>query len=99
MVCPTPTRASAAPPFVPQVEDTPELATLFSTPPWDRLVLATFDNGTKRDYFAQMDRQSAHIADTLPRARAIGLTHLLHIDDDELLYCSQGVHTWGRIRS
>ena len=76
--------------FFIKVEDTPELASLFATPPWDRLVVATFDDGTQRDYFAQMDRQSAHIAASLPQARTMGLTHVLHIDDDELLYCSLG---------
>jgi len=76
--------------FFIKAEDTPELAPLFASPPWNRLVVPTFDDGTQRDYFAQMDRQSAHIAATVPRARAAGLTHLLHIDDDELLYCSHG---------
>ena len=37
-----------------------------------------------------MDRQSGHIASVIPRARAAGLTHLLHIDDDELVYCPSG---------
>ena len=76
--------------FFIKVEDTPELAALFATPPWDQLVVPTFDDGTQRDYFAQMDRQTAHIANTLPLARNLGLTHLLHIDDDELIYCSHG---------
>jgi len=77
--------------FYIKVEDTPELAALFAQPPWDELVAPFFDNHTQRDYFAQMDRQSAHISAVLPLARADGLTHLLHIDDDELLYCSMGV--------
>jgi len=83
------TRVGIAKFFI-KVEDTPELASLFATPPWDSLVVATFDDGTQRDYFAQMDRQSAHIAATLPLARSLGLTHLLHIDDDELVYASLG---------
>ena len=66
--------------FFIKVEDTPELKTLFAMPPWDRLVIATFSDGTHRDYFKQMDRQTAHVAASLPLARAIGLTHLLHID-------------------
>jgi len=77
--------------FYIKVEDTPELAALFASAPWDRLVVATFDDCTQRDYFAQMDRQSEHLASTLPRARADGLTHLLHVDDDELLCCPRGV--------
>jgi len=78
--------------FYIKVEDTPELAVLFATPPWDTLVVPVFDDHTQRDYFAQMDRQASHIAAMLPRARADGLTHLLHIDDDELLYCAHGTH-------
>ena len=38
-----------------------------------------------------MDRQSAHIAAVIPRARAAGYTHILHVDDDELIYCANGV--------
>ena len=82
--------------FYIKVEDTPELKALLDTPPWDRVVHATFDDGTQRDYFAQMDRQSSHISASLPLARAAGLTHLLHIDDDELLYCASG---WQRLRA
>ena len=75
-----------------QVEDTPELETFFAESPWASRVDATFTSGTHRDYFAQMDRQSAHMLATVPKARAEGLTHLLHVDDDELVYCSAGVH-------
>mmetsp|Transcript_36056 Transcript_36056/g.81805 ORF Transcript_36056/g.81805 Transcript_36056/m.81805 type:complete len:326 (-) Transcript_36056:405-1382(-) len=76
--------------FFLRVEDTPELAALFAHDPWSTLVDAVFDNGTHRDYFAQMDRQSAHIAEVTVRAQREGLTHLLHVDDDELVYCSAG---------
>ena len=71
-------------------QDTPELEALLSSSPWDRLVEAEFGSGT-RDYFAQMSRQDAHIERVLPRAREAGLEYLLHIDDDELLYCAAGV--------
>ena len=77
--------------FYIQVEDTPQLASLLCAPPWDSLVVPRFVNGTSRDYFGQMQRQAAHITAVLPRARADGVTHLLHIDDDELLYCPSGV--------
>ena len=77
--------------FYIQVEDTPQLTSLLCAPPWDRLVVPCFVNGTSRDYFGQMQRQAAHITAVLPRARADGVTHLLHIDDDELLYCPSGV--------
>uniref|UniRef100_A0A6U5JKF9 Uncharacterized protein n=1 Tax=Calcidiscus leptoporus TaxID=127549 RepID=A0A6U5JKF9_9EUKA len=82
--------------FYIRVEDTPELTKLFSTPPWDVLVEPTFSSHTKRDYFEQMDRQSAHIAAVIPIAKKMGLTHLLHIDDDELVYCSNGVEALRR---
>ena len=38
-----------------------------------------------------MDRQDSHIRSVLPHARAHGLDFLLHIDDDELLYCPGGL--------
>ena len=38
-----------------------------------------------------MDRQSAWLQEVIPRARAAGVTHLLHVDDDELVYCAMGV--------
>ena len=34
--------------------------------------------------------QEAHVNDVIPEARRHGVTHLLHIDDDELLYFPQG---------
>ena len=37
-----------------------------------------------------MTRQAKHVEDVVPRARAAGLSHLLHCDDDELVYCQQG---------
>lgn len=50
-----------------QVEDTPELEPLFAQEPWCNLVDTSFDEGTQRDYFAQMDRQSTHMANTIPK--------------------------------
>mmetsp|Transcript_7113 Transcript_7113/g.29594 ORF Transcript_7113/g.29594 Transcript_7113/m.29594 type:complete len:272 (-) Transcript_7113:744-1559(-) len=38
-----------------------------------------------------MDRQALHVASTIPRARAAGVDWLLHIDDDELLFCPGGL--------
>ena len=51
--------------FFIHVEDTPQLATLFATPPWDRLVVASYAEQTQRDYFAQMDRQSSAVAKSI----------------------------------
>ena len=57
---------------------------------WSGVVECTFANGTQRDYSEQVHRQSEHLASAIPRAIAAGITHLLHIDDDELLYCAGG---------
>ena len=78
--------------FYIRVEDTPELSTLLATPPWDECVEAIYSHG-QRDYFQQMDRQDAHISSILQDARANGIEYLLHIDDDELLYCPSGLNT------
>ena len=39
---------------------------------------------TRTHYFEKVSRQNAAVSAAIPRARAAGLTHLLHIDDDEL---------------
>lgn len=86
--------------FYVQCEDTPELANLLCYPPWNECVDATFVGGTRRDYFVQMDRQATHVASAVPRARADGVDWLLHIDDDELLYCPQGPEVmWSALSS
>mmetsp|Transcript_21426 Transcript_21426/g.67265 ORF Transcript_21426/g.67265 Transcript_21426/m.67265 type:complete len:366 (-) Transcript_21426:39-1136(-) len=86
--------------FFVQCEDSPELAQLVCFPPWNECVEATFVAKTQRDYFVQMDRQATHIASVVPRARAAGIEWLLHIDDDELLYCPRGPGTlWAALRT
>lgn len=86
--------------FFVQCEDTPELARLLCYPPWSEHVETTFVAKTRRDYFVQMDRQATHIASAVPRARAAGIDWLLHVDDDELLYCPQGPGAlWSALRS
>ena len=80
--------------FYLRVEDTPELAVFLGSAPWDACVEAEYSSGV-RDYFLQVDRQNQHINSVLPRARAAGFAYLLHIDDDELLYCAgnmSGLH-------
>lgn len=77
--------------FYLRVEDTPKLDNLLSSSPWASCVTVEYDTGA-RDYFGQMDRQNRHINSVLPRARAAGLDFLLHIDDDELLYCPGGLN-------
>ena len=74
-----------------RVEDTPALAELLSSSPWDTFVETTFVSHTQADYITQVDRQCEHVNAAIARGRECGLTHLLHIDDDELLYCTAGV--------
>ena len=40
---------------------------------------------------SQVHRQRAHVNAAIAVARRDGLTHLLFLDDDELLYCPHGV--------
>ena len=71
--------------FFLRVEDTPSLAALLAQPPWSHLVESTFaSEATCRDYIHQTARQNAHVASAIPRARKAGLTHILHVDDDEV---------------
>ena len=70
--------------FYLRIEGTPSLATLLAEPPWSGLVESTFASNTCRDYIHQTARQNAHVASAIPRARLAGLTHILHIDDDEV---------------
>ncbi len=79
--------------FYVRIEGTPGLARwLKQTSPWDTSVTVISDEvGPSRDYLAQVARQEAHVSAAIGHARADGLTHLLHIDDDELLYCADGV--------
>ncbi|KAL1512034.1 hypothetical protein AB1Y20_005308 [Prymnesium parvum] len=79
-----------------RVEDTPELSELLSSAPWDELVVATYASRTQADYITQVERQSEHVNHAISQARERGLTHLLHLDDDELLYCPSGVRSLHR---
>ncbi|KAJ1452917.1 hypothetical protein M885DRAFT_525590 [Pelagophyceae sp. CCMP2097] len=76
--------------FFIQVEDSPEVAALLLAPPWNEFVDVTFVSKTARDYFVQMDRQAVHVAASLPRAKAADIDWLIHVDDDELLFCPHG---------
>jgi hypothetical protein len=78
--------------FFVRVEGTPELEPLLARAPWCDLVDAVFaTENESRDVADRIGkRQRAHIAWAVPRARAAGCTHLLHIDDDELVYCAGG---------
>ena len=77
--------------FFLRVEDTPELRVLLEQAPWRELVHAVYVTGGVRDFFGQADRQAQHVSAVVPVARSSAVTHLLHIDDDELLYCPGGL--------
>ena len=77
--------------FYLRVEDTPELKPLLSSPPWNELVRARFVvRKTVRDWSGQTARQVTFVNDAIDWARDDGITHLLHCDDDELLYLPRG---------
>ena len=76
--------------FYMRVEDTPELANLLCQPPWADRVHATFTTGV-HDWMALAKRQALHVQSVIELARADGITHLLHIDDDELLWLPRGI--------
>ena len=78
--------------FFMRVEETPELAELFSKPRWINSVHATFALGpTEADsgseLCARMDRNTMRAID---HGRELGCTHILLCDDDELLYAPSG---------
>jgi hypothetical protein len=81
--------------FYIRVEDTPELEGLFSSKEWRDKIHATYSFG-ERNYFSQMNRQNNHVAESLKRAKTDGCTHLIHIDDDELLFSRMGLPTLER---
>lgn len=72
------------------VEDTPDLIKLLSSNPWNTCV--TFQVASaKQGYFSLMDRQHVAVTQGIDDARKKGMTHIAHIDDDELIYCPNGV--------
>lgn len=74
----------------------PSIATreLLARPKWVNCVHTTFANdscATARDCGGlQVARQDDHVQRSITIARHSGCTHLLHIDDDELLYLPSG---------
>lgn len=69
------------------VDDTPHLANRLEH---ETDCVVTRSSGDQA-YFKQMDRQGVHVNNSIVRAVEMDVTHLLHIDDDELLYCPYGV--------
>lgn len=78
--------------FYLRVEDTPALETFLSKPPWDTLCTVTAAQSTVRDWGGQTRRQMTHVTFSIRKAVAAGYTHLMHLDDDELLYLPHGVN-------
>jgi hypothetical protein len=72
--------------FYLRVEGTPELAELLEQPRWQACVRATFAEAGVRDNGGhQTDRQMTFLNSAIAHARADGFTHMLHVDDDELV--------------
>lgn len=76
--------------FYLRVEDTPWLEPFLAQQPWCDCVTATYARCTLRDWSDQTERQRMHVIKSVTHARNDGMTHLLHVDDDELLCCPQG---------
>ena len=76
--------------FYLHLEDSEALAEMLRASRWAGVIDLTEARDTRTHYFEKVGRQNAAVSAAIPRARAAGLTHLLHIDDDELLYTSLG---------
>ena len=77
--------------FYLRVEDSSYLRPLLERPPWSERVLATFVEGTLRDWTALATRQAKNVMAAVESARADGLGLLLSLDLDELLYLPRGL--------
>ena len=85
------------------LEESEALAEMLRASRWAGVIELTEARDTHTHYFEKVSRQNAAVSAAIPRARAAGLTHLLHIDDDELLYtsrapCRPGARARGRCR-
>lgn len=74
------------------VEDSPDVERLLRRK-YSHCVTMTSNRNSDATpgYFSLMDRQAAHVNRSIELARQRGFTHLVHIDDDELLFCPSGV--------
>lgn len=72
-----------------RVEDSPDLVRMLERPEYADLVYVESSDGDT-DYFDLMTRQCRWVDEAIVRSRTDEVTHLLHIDDDELLYCPLG---------
>ena len=76
--------------FFLRVEDTPTLEHFLTQPPWNARCTTTFAHSTVRDWSGQTGRQMTHVQRSIRKATEAGYTHLLHLDDDELLFLPNG---------
>ena len=76
--------------FYLRVEDTVSLQPLLESEPWCSCVTAFFATDTVRDWTGVATRQATHVRNAIAAARRDGLTHLLAIDVDELLFLPRG---------
>ena len=77
--------------FYLRVEDTPSLRPLLENTLWRDRVSVDFVEDTVRDWTGVATRQAHHTREAIAAARRDGLTHLLAIDADELLFLPRGV--------
>ena len=77
--------------FFVRAEDSPDAVSLLRTHPWSGCVTLDIGEDKAVSYFSVMDRQNEHVNRSIVKAREMGITHLAHIDDDELLFCPSGV--------
>lgn len=80
--------------FFVRAEDSPEVGRAVSRLAWTDARVTLSDSTGSPAYFSQMERQAAHVDGSMAAARALGMTHLLHVDDDELLYCPAGLEAF-----
>ena len=75
-----------------RVESTPELRTLVESAQYRNIVRATYDDRplVRDNGSAQTERQVQFVNAAIATSRSEGLTHLLHLDDDELCYAPGG---------
>lgn len=86
--------------FYLRLEDSPQLVPLLRQAPWKDCVRCTFIEliNVQADVSRTMVRQAEFVDQMIVQARAEGeVTHLLHIDDDELLYCHGGMDALHRL--
>ena len=75
--------------FFLRIEDTPDLLDTLQRAPYKHFVTCIAGTG-EREYYEQVHRQQDLVDRAICKARHVGLSHLVHIDDDELLHCPSG---------